>query len=771
MDLPIKNPRGYRFGVFEVDLRAGELRKHGLKIKFQDQPFKVLAMLLERAPEVVSREELRAKLWSEDTFVDFDHSLSIAVNKVREALRDSAEFPRYVETLPKRGYRFVAPVALVPSATTPASANGNAKDSAGQNSGTSSQNQNDLSSVGQARAEGGAADPKVEQESPTTEWIATAEPASRRRKWKVAYLIAMAGAALFALGILYRTILPHSRAPLVYTQLTDFADAAYAPAISPDGRMVAFLRGDAGVFATLGQVYMKLLPNGDAVQLTKDPRLKYGLAFSPDGTRITYTATDPVRWGWDTVSVSALGGEPNLLFLNAAGLTWLDDHRVLFSEVKKGLHMGVVTASGNRSEPRDIYLPQHERAMAPYAFASPDRKWVLVVEKNESNTWQPCRVVAYDGRSAGWQIGPLGPCTSGAWTPDGTQIYLTATVNGTSHLWRQPFPKGDPEQITFGPAEEQGVAMAPDGRSLITSVGNEQSSIWVRDSKGDRQISSEGNATFPSFSPDASQVYYLLRRQGAAALNELWSMDLNTGRNRPVVEGVSISRYDISPNGKEVVFDTDPKDKQSSIWLSPLDQSAPPAMVSSTGENRPYWGPSGDLLFRKTVDNKNILFRMDRKGTSRRIVFEHPINQVQTVSPDRNWATAMAPMEGATTAVIAIPIGGGAVKRICPGICNVRWSSDGEYFYFRIQDDNETYSGKLVAIPIPRGRVFPDLPTGGLASMEQAAKIPGSILVDLSDPETDSIGANVFAAPGLAPGVFVYVKTMQHRNLFQIPLN
>src|SRR6266849_11112016 len=102
--------RRMRFGVFETDLPSGELRKHGLKIRLQDQPFQILLMLLERPREVVTREELRQKLWSADTFVDFDVGLNTAVKKLRDALADSAESPRYVETLPRRGYRFIASV-------------------------------------------------------------------------------------------------------------------------------------------------------------------------------------------------------------------------------------------------------------------------------------------------------------------------------------------------------------------------------------------------------------------------------------------------------------------------------------------------------------------------------------------------------------------------------------------------------------------------------------------------------------------------------------
>src|SRR5271163_4357775 len=101
-----------RFGAFELDLHAAELREHGLRVHLQEQPFQVLRMLLERAGEVVTREELQKKLWPADTFVDFDHGLNKAINKIREALSDSAESPRFVETVARRGYRFLAEVKV-----------------------------------------------------------------------------------------------------------------------------------------------------------------------------------------------------------------------------------------------------------------------------------------------------------------------------------------------------------------------------------------------------------------------------------------------------------------------------------------------------------------------------------------------------------------------------------------------------------------------------------------------------------------------------------
>src|SRR6476646_9123396 len=108
--------RMIQFGVFEVDLRAGELRRNGSRVKLQDQPLQILTLLLERPGEVVSRDELRTHLWPADTFVDFDHSLNAAVRRLRDALGDSAENPRFVETVARRGYRFLVPVSGMPPA-------------------------------------------------------------------------------------------------------------------------------------------------------------------------------------------------------------------------------------------------------------------------------------------------------------------------------------------------------------------------------------------------------------------------------------------------------------------------------------------------------------------------------------------------------------------------------------------------------------------------------------------------------------------------------
>jgi len=110
MALETRTSEILRFGIFEINLRAGEVRKQGVRVNLQEQPFHVLTILLQRRGEVVTREELRSAVWQSDTFVDFDNGLNTAINKLREALGDSADSPRFIETLPRRGYRFIAPV-------------------------------------------------------------------------------------------------------------------------------------------------------------------------------------------------------------------------------------------------------------------------------------------------------------------------------------------------------------------------------------------------------------------------------------------------------------------------------------------------------------------------------------------------------------------------------------------------------------------------------------------------------------------------------------
>ena len=142
--------------------------------------------------------------------------------------------------------------------------------------------------------------------------------------------------------------------------------------------MMAFVRGPS-TWIGPGQVYVKLLPDGEPVQLTSDDTIKADPTFSPDGSRIAYTVLDPQDFHWDTWVVPALGGRPQLLLRNASGLTWTGARQVLFSEVKSGVHMGIVAAEESRLGARNVYLPTDEPAMAHRSYSSPDARWFCLL--------------------------------------------------------------------------------------------------------------------------------------------------------------------------------------------------------------------------------------------------------------------------------------------------------------------------------------------------------------------------------------------------------
>lgn len=161
-------------------------------------------------------------------------------------------------------------------------------------------------------------------------------------------------------------------------------------------------------------------------------------------------------------------------------------------------------------------------------------------------------------------------------------MYFSSNTGGAFHIWRQRFPEGRPEQITSGPTEEEGIAMVPDGRSLVTSVGLRQRTLWVQ-AGSERQITSEGYAGSPALSADGKKLYYLMRREASQETplsplvsGDLWMADLDSGRKERLLPGLLISFYDVSPDGKRVAFAAADADGKSRLWLASLERRFAP---------------------------------------------------------------------------------------------------------------------------------------------------------------------------------------------------
>ena len=730
-----------QFEDVEIDLARFEVKRGGLRVHLERQPFDLLALLLRNRGDLVPRKEIAESLWGSNVFVETDRSINNAIRKIRLALGDDPEHPRFIETVPGRGYRFVASAS---SSSDPQPA---------------SIPQQIVSGHGQILETNGRLAPPASVITTTTERSKRLPAGSAAKRFLI-----VAAVFLFVVGMIWalrpksdQRKEPSERREPTYIQLTNFTDSAVAPALSPDGRMVAFYRSNDW-FLTPDQIYVKLLPDGEPVQLTKDPRLKYGLAFSPDGSRIAYTTySAELTDEWKTFTVSPLGGQPTLLLSNAAGLRWLDQGRVLFSEIETGVHMGIVMATENRSEYRKVYFPQHQRMMAHFSYASPNRQWAIVTEMDP--IWQPCRLISLRGDSESRQVGPQGQCTSAAWSPDGKWMYFGAEVEGSHHLWRERFPEGHPEQITFGPTQEDGLAMAPDGRSIITSIGLYESALWIHDKRGDRALSSEGYVGPKSakFSSDGKLLYYLMRHDSSSSSNELWRRDLESGKSEAALPGMSIAEYDISNDGKEVVFSTQPRGKASQLWLAHLDGSSPPILITSTGERAPLFGPDAQVVFQFTDGRANYIGQIRKDGSDRSKLSPYPVSALGAISPDRRWIIADVPLPNSDV-IMAIPIRGGSSRRICTW-CSVDWAPDGKFFYVGLSPNSHTTRGTTLAIPVPSGETLPKLSFLGLRGPEDAKGLPGTRLLD-----------GWFLSPGPDPDTFAYVKATMHRNLYRIPV-
>lgn len=718
---PLPSGPVYEFLGFRLDCGGFELLRGGQVLRLERKPMELLILLTSRGGQLVTRNEIAERLWSSEIFVDREHGINTAIRKLRYSLRDDPNTPRFIQTVTGRGYRFIAPVerVAVPIPLAPAL-------------------QSEV----------------IDQ--PTL--VRTARSVRRPIVWSAG--LAVCAILTLSTVALYRW--RHRPSVVRYTQLTDFTDSAVAPALSPDGHMLAFIRGGEP-FLSSDQIYVKLLPKGEAKRITEDARPKYGLAFSPDGSEVAYTVLENAAFS--TYEVSALGGEPHLLMENAAGLVWLNPQRLLFSEVRpgEGIHLGVVTATISRPERREIYFPEHERGMAHNSFPSPDRRWTLVVEMNGDGEWAPCRLVALEDQDVPRLIGPAGACTSAGWSPDGRWMYFSASVEGRSHLWRQHFPQGQAEQMTFGPTEEYGVAVDPAGRSLITSIGVQESDLWLHDGISERPLSSEGQVesslSSPVFSPDANVVYYILRR-GEGSTAELWRTMADSGKSEAVFPGVAILEFGLSPDGKRVVY-TAASDGTTQLWLALVDRSSPATRLGIPGARSPQFGPHGQIFFQQAEGNRNYLEQVDPDGSHRSKVFPFPIVEFQGVSPDRRWVMAAVPKtrDRNLPAELALPLNGGAPRHICENYCLPRWSTNGKFLLVTVEAPSEGRTGRTWAIPVGPDESLPDLPAGGIEPLTELRGVAGAILM-----------ARGQLVPGADPEHYAWVNTRVHRNLYRISL-
>jgi len=558
-----------------------------------------------------------------------------------------------------------------------------------------------------------------------------------------------------------------------YTQLTNFADSATQPVLSPDGRMIAFVRGP-DTFINSGQIYLQLLGSGDPVPLTHDDLMKMAPRFSPDGAQIEYSTFDAGAGVFEVWVVPVFGRqEPRRLLANAEGLSWTTEKaadgspqkRMLFSAATgNGITMKVVSTTESRGDERTVHV--HDGVMDHFSYRSPDGTQLLLAQMG-FNGWEPCRLLPFDGSSPGRKVGPpRAPCTSAAWSPDGKWMYFSAETGNGFHIWRQPFPDGTPEQVTFGATEEEGIHFASDGRSFVTSIGSRQSTLWIHDSRGDRQVTSEAYTFLPTFSADGAKLYYLVRAAGGTDTirGSLWVMDIRSGERQRLLPDYQIEHYSISRDGTRVVFVAAGEPTTTGAWIAALDGRKAPRRLASNRALQAFFGAGEVFLVAQDPDG-TFIYRVDENGSNlRKVSLPHRIFFLYGVSPDGRHLAAWAdgPTPETANAVISYPVDGGPPTIVAGAARGSRgsefpqfltWSADGRFVYIAL------WGTGTFAVPLRAGEVLPRLPAAGIASEQDVASLQGAIRFPVP---------GAFSGPD--PSVYAYAKATAQRNIYRVPV-
>jgi Tol biopolymer transport system component/DNA-binding winged helix-turn-helix (wHTH) protein len=644
------------------------LFRSGVRVPIQEQPLQILRLLLEAEGKVVTREQLRAALWPEDTFVDFEHGVNTAVKKVRQALEDSAESPKFIETLPKIGYRFIIPVEWVADAS----------------------GKSPLPRVVPIAPPGPTAVPP----------FATREDVPPAARWQWRFAPLAIGLLLLAAiaGYLLR---PRPQTPpdkLTIIPFTTFPGFEIGPSFSPDGNQI--------VFAWFGyekefqfDLYVKQVGQERVVQLTHHPAIFLGAAWSPDGRFIAFMRqADPDATG--IYLISALGGSERKLaditqFGDWApiGVSWSADGKWLAfakgssSPTKANSspeHLSVHLVNVETTEERTVPDPSPDCVHTWQAAFSPDGKYLAsacVLTEGVAKIY----VQTPDGKQSREVVGAKSSegFSGIAWAADSHSL----VYGSDQHLWRIPLTGGKPEKLLFAQDVET-VAVARTGNRLAYAQVRHPSGIWRLElasqakpaGPATKLISSSLGDARPHTSPDGKYIAFQSWRSGSP---EVWVCDRDA--SNPVqltfFGGSQVGAPSWSPDSRRIVFDLRASGN-AELYIVNVDGGPPKRFpTGTTNASSPFW----------SADGRWIYFNSERPDA----IWKAPVEGGAAVRVTEEGKGQFAPQEAADgTRVFYYKVEGGQERawsasanggdeRPVPGMpADVSWVPAQNGFYF-----------------------------------------------------------------------------------------
>jgi Tol biopolymer transport system component/DNA-binding winged helix-turn-helix (wHTH) protein len=665
----MKVPRSerIRFGPFTVDLRTREIWKYDLKLKLSGQPLEILAILLERPGELVSREEIRSRLWVGDTFVDFNHGLNAAVNKLRDALNDSPEDPKYIETLPRRGYRFIGKLEeeevqapeVVPEV---------------------------------AAVENTPAPPVAVPVPQQPLKFSLAKSIQWPRSLKVgAIAIAILVACFVLLSFAWHlasssesSVNADNLQSRHLRRLTNLTEPTSDPAFSPDGSRVAFSRA-----GNSPGIYVKQIDGEQLLQVTHDAS-DCCAVWSPDGQTIAFSRFTATGRAINTVP--SQGGEVRQLVTTGLSfhhgeLDWSPDGKFLAfsSETSKG-SSSLFAYLFDQSDTRRWTGPGEQGRDWGPAF-SPDGQHLAFVRNAGPGAPDQIMVATIDLRDSHQLTSVAMKILSPpAWDADGQSILFASDRSQDVGLWRVPIKGGDPFPVPEGGPTATRPAIARRGYHLAFQAVANEVAIWemtlssLEPHEEPLVTSGRGRNEGLQISPDGKKLAFMSDRSGSM---EIWMSDRD-GSNPIQLSAVGQAgtpRW--SPDSKSIAFDSGWKE-HGTVYVVRIDGGTPHLLVKDISNNVvPSW----------SRDGKWIYFASDRAGGW----------QIWKISPDGGSPQQMTTLGGFASMesfdgylyyalngapnpeVRRMPIQGGPETPVSPLVQPSTWASwsltdDGIYF-------------------------------------------------------------------------------------------